>query len=272
MRYPMAGAGAVALLISGAALADETRQIAGHDIRVTDDGMGSAALTVDGTVVLETGVIFLDPDPQAPGGVPVLTGVAGSGGNACGAAPFVLALPEGAAVSLYGPIDSCREFTLQVQPEALVFATDPLPSEPGEIWVWNPITGLTEALPEEFAADPALGWDALPTLAGAHPVDAMQLAPVLQALQAGLGADYPVFAERISDLGSGDLVAGGYLGRACLKVTCEADFAVLYLDAASQQVFAIWHVYGEIENRIWPEDTTQWPEAAMAVLRAEAGE
>ena len=113
--------------------------------------------------------------------------------------------------------------------------------------------------------------EALDSLAGAHPVDAMALAPVLQALQTGLGSDYPAFAERISELGSGDLTATGYLGEACLKFTCEADWALLYLHRETQQVFAIWHVYGEIENRIHPQDTTLWPPEAMALLRERAG-
>jgi hypothetical protein len=166
--------------------------------------MGSAALVVDGEVLHENGVIYLDEAPQTMGGVTVVTGVAGSGGNACGAAPFVLALPEGAAPALYGPVDSCREFSMQVQPEALVFATEPLPSVPGEVWVWNPAEGLTEAPPEDFSADSSAGWEALPRLAQAHPVEAMKLAPVLQALQAGLGADirslpngFPISARAI---------------------------------------------------------------------------
>jgi hypothetical protein len=223
-------------------------------------------------VLHENGVIYLDEAPHSVGGVAVVTGVAGAGGNACGAAPFVLTLPEGSAPALYGPLDSCRAFAMRVQPEALVFSTEPLPSEPGEVWVWNPTTGLTEALPEEFGADTGAGWEAMANLAGAHPVDAMKLAPVLQALQVGLGADYPVFAERISDLGSGDLTAEGYLGRACLKATCEADWAVLYLHGSSRQVFAIWHLTGDTRPRIWPQDRNDWPPEAMAALRGVAGE
>jgi hypothetical protein len=254
-----------------AAQAEEVRQelkpVAGHErIAVISDADGDAQLVVDGLVLLEDGVIFLD-EPVMVGGVPVVTGLAGTGGNACGAAPFVLALPEGAAPALFGPIDSCREVTVRLQPEALVFSTEPLPSEPGEIWVWNPVTGLNEALPEEFAADPAMGWETLPDLALAHPVEAMKLAPVLSALQTGLGPDYPAFAERISDLGSGDLVPGGYLGRACLKFTCDADWAVLYLDASTERVFAIWQVEGEGGPRLWPADRDRWTAAALAVLR-----
>lgn len=271
MRKLSVGLGVIAVLWGTAAIAEDV-SVAGHKISITDDGMGSAALLVDGEVLHENGVIYLDEATQTLGGVTVVTGVAGSGGNACGAAPFVLALPEGAAPALYGPVDSCREFTMQVQPEALVFSTEPLPSQPGEVWVWNPTTGLTEASPEEFSADADAGWEAVPTLAEAHPVDAMKLAPVLAALQAGLGANYPVFAERISDLGSGGLTPEGYLGQACLKYSCETDWALLYLHPATEGVFAAWHVEGEAEAHLWPEDAAVWPAEAMAALRGTAGE
>ena len=269
MHKIVVGLGIAGSLWGVAALAQDL-SVGGHTVSVTDDGMGSAALVVDGEVLHENGVIYLDEATQQISGLTVVTGVAGSGGNACGAAPFVLALQEGAAPALYGPLDSCREFTLQVQPEALVFSTEPLPSEPGEVWVWNLASGLTEALPEEFGTDSGAGWEAVPTLVQAHPVDAMKLAPVLSAVQAGLGSDYPVFAERISDLGSGDLTAEGYLGQACLKFTCDADWAFLYLHPATEGVFVAWHVMGEIEPHVFPQDTTLWPAEAMAALREAA--
>lgn len=156
-----------------------------------------------------------------------------------------------------------------MQPDALVFATEPLPSEAGENWVWTPASGLTKALPEEFSA--VAGWEAMATLAEAHPVDAMKLAPVLGALQGGLGADYAVFADRISDLGSGDLTAGGYLGQACLKLTCDADWAFLDLHAATEGVFAAWAVTGEDGPHLWPADTARWPAEAMAALQGAMG-
>jgi len=156
MRKLGYAAGALAMLWASTALAEELT-VAGHQIKVTDDSMGSSALIVDGEVLHENGVIYLDATTQTLAGLAVVTGVAGAGGNGCGAAPFVLALPDGAAPALYGPLDSCREFTMQVQPEALVFSTEPLPSEPGEVWVWNPLTGLTEALPEDFSADSGAG-------------------------------------------------------------------------------------------------------------------
>ena len=225
-------------------------------------------LFVDGALMLTDGVILLQPESAVVAGRTVVMGVAGAGGNACNAAPFVLTL--GAAPHVWGPVDTCANLEPQVQADAIIYGAAPVPSQPGEVWVWAPVTGFTEADPSEFAA--SAGWDALDGLTGAHPADALAIAPVLAALQAGLGPDYPAFAERISGLGSGDLTPTGYLGRACLKFTCDSDFAVLYIHKATRQVFAIWHVRGEFENRIWPRDTNIWPPEAMATLRANAGE
>lgn len=269
MRTAVCGAGLLAGLFGSAALA-EGLSVAGREIVVSDDDMGSATLAVDGAVLHENGAIYLDDAVLTVGGVTVVTGAAGAGGNACGAAPFVLALPEDKPPTLFGPLDSCREFGMQVQPDALVFSTEPLPSEPGEVWIWNPVTGLTEALPEDFAAD--RGWEAVPDLALQHPVEALRLSPVLAGLQAGLGAEYPDFAERISDLGSGDLTAEGYLGQSCLKFTCDTDWALLYLHPATEGVFAAWAVSGEARPNLWPADIADWPAEAAAALAGAAGE
>ena len=74
------------------------------------------------------------------------------------------------------------------------------------------------------------------------------------------------------DLGSGDLTAEGYLGQACLKYTCETDWALLYLHPATEGVFAAWHVEGESEPHVWPVDASIWPAEAMAALQGAAGQ
>jgi hypothetical protein len=263
MRKLASGLGAVALLFGAAASAEEMT-VAGHRIDVAEDGMGGAALVVDGAVMHENGVILLDAAPQVLDGVTVLTGAAGAGGNACNAAPFVLALPEGAAPEFWGPVDSCAYFTPAAEGGRLVFTSDAVPGAAGESWIWTPDAGFAPGPAKGFAA--SKGWDAFDSLAGAHPVEALAIAPVLKALQAGLGADYPAFAERISELGSGDLTAEGYQGGACLKFSCDTDWAVLYLHRASKGVYAIWHVAGEVEPKVWPTDTTAWPPEALAAL------
>lgn len=255
-------------LVAAMALADSRMSVGGHDIAVTDDGAGMAQLMVDGAVMHENGVIYLDPGPVSLGDLTLVTGAAGAGGNACNAAPFVLALPESGAPEFWGPVDSCAYFTPTLADGRLVFAAEPMPGAAGETWLWTREGGFVPGPAVGFVAEG--GWDGLDRLAGAHPVEALGLAPVMQALQQGLGADYPAFIERIGGLGSGDLTAEGYLGSACVKLTCEADWAILYLHRETQQVFAIWHVYGEIENRIYPEDTNIWPEEAMAILRGSA--
>lgn len=263
-------AGATLALLAGAALAEDIKPVAGHSLAVVGDGSGVATLIVDGAVLHENGVIYLDPEAVIVDGIAVVTGSAGAGGNACNAAPFVLALPEGGAAEFWGPVDSCAYFTPRIDGGKLVFTSDPMPGAAGETWVWSRDGGFSPGPAVGFV--PNAGWEALESLAGAHPADALGLAPVTGTLMAGLGADYPAFVERITGLGSGDLTATGYLGEACIKLTCEADWAVLYLDRATEQPFAIWHVYGEIESRIYPQDTTLWPPEAMALLRERAGE
>lgn len=253
-----------AALLASAALAEESLSVSGHQVAVTGDGLGSAALAVDGEVLHENGVIYLDPEIRDLGGLAVVTGVAGSGGNACNAAPFVLALPEGAPPRFYGPVDSCAYLLPSVEAETLVFTSEPLPGYPGEVWVWTPGQGFAAGEAKAFTA--SAGWESFDNLAGAHPAQALAIAPVLQALEAGLGLDYPTFAERISDLGSGDLTTSGYLGQACIKFTCDEDWALLYLDRASQGVFAAWAVAGTPEPRLWPSDRSLWPEEALAAV------
>lgn len=259
-------------LLAGAAAAEDIRTVSGRSVGVMEDAQGGKVLFVDRSMLHSDGLILLDAEPFLVDGMTVITGVAGAGGNGCNAAPFVLVVPETGAPALYGPIDSCAYLPIvDVQPQAIVFASEPSPADPGEVWVWNRATGFTEALPEVFAPGEGTGWDQLSSLADTHPADALALQPVYDALVTGLGADYDAFAERISGLGAGSLTAEGYLGSACIKLTCEADWAILYLHRETEQVFAIWHVYGEIENRIFPQDTTLWPPEAMELLRASAG-
>jgi hypothetical protein len=259
---------ALALLLfwPAGAHADDAITVAGHEIVVIGDGIWSATLAVDGVTLHENGLIFLDAQVQDLGGLAVVTGVAGAGGNACNAPPFVLTLPEGGPAEFFGPVDSCANLMPSVEAETLVFASDALPGYPGEVWIWTPGKGFAAGPSRDFVA--TAGWEDFDSLAEAHPADALAIAPALAALQAGLGPDYPDFAKRISDLGSGDLTPMGYLGRACIKFTCDEDWALLYLDRASQGVFAAWAVAGIAEPRLWPADRELWPEEARAALPA----
>jgi hypothetical protein len=242
----------------------------GRQIMVTSDADGMALLTVNGATLLQDGVIYLDPGSSTVEGVTVVTGVAGPGGNACNPAPFVLALPEGGAPELWGPIDSCAYFQPQVEAGRLVFAADPLPGAAGETWVWTRDGGFVPGPAVGFVA--TSGWEALDSLSGAHPVDALALVPVLDTLQAGLGADFPVYARLIGGIGAGNLTDEGYLGSACDKPTCETDWAMLYLHRETQGVFAMWQVYGDTAPRVWPADRALWPPEALALLEWETAE
>jgi hypothetical protein len=250
--------------MAGAETVQELHEVAGHKVALVETDAGNKRLVVDGQPLHEDGLILLDPQATVAGET-VLSGVAGAGGNACNAAPFVLLLPQGAPARLDGPLDSCAWLERQVQPGGLVFASEALPGVPAEIWTWTPAGGFAAAPPEEFAPDAAMGWDALPALAGAHPAKALKLAPVYAALQGGLDAAWAEFAERITGLGSGDLLPGGYRGEACIKPVCASDFAVLWVDEAGQGIYAYWRVDGK--GWVWPADTKTWPHWVAADLQ-----
>lgn len=251
--------------------AAESWDLAGHRVELGEADAGGYSLTVDGAEVLSDWFVFADGTQDLPGGA-VLFGVAGAGGNACDAAPFALWLPEGAQAQLSGPIETCSYLEATPIEGGMAWSSASLPGRMTEHWRWTPAGGLQALAPTPFAPDAGRGWEELDSLAGQHPSEALRLEPVYAALTEGLGeAGFQAFAERISELGSGDLTPEGYLGRACLKFTCDADWAVLVLDRESLQAYAIWNVEGEAAPQVWPQDTGAWPEAAKAALREATG-
>lgn len=268
--------GRVILALGLAALpcmaAAESWDLAGHRVEIVEASEGGHSLTVDGAEVLSDWLIFADATQPLPGGA-VLYGVAGAGGNACDAAPFALWLPEGKPAELSGPIETCSYLEARPIEGGVEWQSVSLPGRLTEHWQWTVEGGMLALEPTPFQPDAGRGWDDLPSLAGQHPVEALRLEPVYMALTEGLGEDgFQSFAERIAELGSGDLTGEGYQGEGCMKFTCDEDWAVLYLDSVSEQPFVIWKVSGEASYRIWPEKTDLWPPEAMAMLRDKAGQ
>lgn len=259
----------VTFALSAAGATAEELRVAGRTVAVVTTADGLSALTVDGTAVLTDGLVLIDPFPRDVAGTAVVTGVAGPGGNACNAAPFVLTLRPLADPVLHGPIATCAYLEMKAGPSALAYTGEPTPDTPAEVWVWSPEAGFVAGAPVPFAADPALGWDRLADLAGAHPVEALKLGQVEAQLQASLGTGWDAFAERISGLGSGALTQDGYLGEACLKSDCATDWALLFLHRRSQSAYAAWAEGGQV--RLSPPDPGLWPEEAAAAVQAHLG-
>lgn len=266
--------GVTALLMMGAAAvaqdSKDSRTVAGHAVSIVEGADFLQVLQVDGKDMHSDGLILLDQE-FAVGGVPVLTGVSGSGGNACDAAPFVLVLPEGQPARLDGPIDTCSYMELTPGEAGLEWAAEPLPDMPGEVWRWTPDAGFAKGEATAFAPDATEGWGDLAALKGAHPVDALKLAPVYAELTQGMSAaDWNSYSAILSGLGSGDLTAQGYRGEACTKLICDSEYAVLWLDQASEQAFAFWVQDGQ-EPRSYPADTGAWPQWVLEDLSARVG-
>lgn len=253
-----------AALLPMAAMADDW-QLAGHDVlleEVTDEGY---RLTADGKVVMEDWQIFADQAVELPGGAFIL-GSAGPGGNACNAAPFVLWLPSGGEARLDGPADTCAYMEPVVAGEQVTWSSEALPDQAAEKWIWTPEGGLVAGEGEAFAPVPGLSWEAIAMLAERHPAEAMRIEPVYNEIKAALGDQFPGFAERISGLGSGGLVGKDYYGESCIKLTCETDFAGIWLDMAQKKVFAYIASQDAEGVQLFPADRALWPAAALDAL------
>ena len=233
--------------------------LGGHQVRVIETDSFEQAVTVDGAELLRDGLIFLDGTVEVAG-ESVITGVAGSGGNACDGTPFVVSVKDGTA-KVDGPVDSCRWFDMTVQPDALVFHTEAYPGLPGEVWTWTPVSGLTEALPAAFEPVEGQSWADFSWLEDKHPSDALGFAPVYTAVLAGMSPqDWQQYTSILVQMGSGKLNAQGYSGDACTKTACLSEWAWLWIDKDSQQAVAFWKGADDEEPKSWPADRDSWPD------------
>jgi hypothetical protein len=200
------------------------------------------------------------------GGTPTLVGFAFSGGNVCEGSNFVIALIEGKP-QLWGPIDVCGPTQFEPFAGGLRFFTEAMPGSEGQSWLWTPAGGMVEGPPVAFAPDPALGWAELAAEMPSHPFDILYYAEIAAQIDTVLGADRATFMERIEGLGSGEMRGEDFFGEACVKLTCEEDAAMMYLDASEKRAFLAWTVAGAGEPFLAPPET-EWSEEARAAYLA----
>lgn len=242
----------------------------GHEVTRSENADFEQVISVDGVEVLKDGQVLLDGITEVAG-QQVVTGISGAGGNACNSTPFVLSLKDGKPV-IDGPIDSCSWFEMTPQDGALIFHSEAFPGSPAEIWTWSPVSGLTEASPEGFTPKSDQGWENFASLDSAHPIDALGFAPVYAEVKAGMSAeDWDAYTGILAQLGSGDLVEGGYRGSACNKLICDTEWAILWIDQASQQAFTMWKGGDDEMPKTWPADPGSWPEWVQLDAASSAG-
>ncbi|NPD16222.1 hypothetical protein HOY34_13555 [Xinfangfangia sp. D13-10-4-6] len=233
--------------------------LGGHIVTVTETEDFDQAVVVDGEPILTNGLIFLDGTVEVAGQT-VVTGVAGSGGNACGGTPFVISLADGVP-KLDGPIESCSWFEMTASPDQLLFQTGAYPGLPAQVYSWTPASGLVDQGPKAFAPIEGQTWADFAWLAGKHPSDALGFAPVYAEFTSSMSAsDWDEYAGILVQMGSGDLIDQGYSGNACNKLACLSEWAWLWIDKDSQQAVAVWKNEGDEEPKSWPADRSTWPE------------
>lgn len=265
MKTPVSALALTTILAALPAVAEERASFAlgPHQVTTAETEDYNTAVLVDGEKFHEDAQLLLDGSYEV-GDIPAVVGVAGAGGNSCNAAPFVISLRDGKP-TFDGPIESCEWFTVTLEGDHLRFASDPLPGVDAEVWHWHAEEGFSHAPAEAFSPDPSTGWADLDKLAKAHPSDALKIAPAYAALSSAMSQeDWSLFTGILAQLGSGDLTAEGYAGSACHKAACDAEFAYLFLDRASERPFALWtDQEGQIKTAPARADFPAWVETYL---------
>ncbi len=155
------------------ASADElSMRMYGHQVAIARDAKDMLDLTVDGRTVVRDAVVAID-ETAVVGGVPVLIGERGQGGNACDTQRFVVALPTdakaGARPRIDGPIETCDSTTYRVLADSIVVERPPSPSGEGKRWTWTPDRGFSKVEVIPFVPSDRSGWAALRAHALDHP-------------------------------------------------------------------------------------------------------
>ncbi|MDQ2065854.1 hypothetical protein Q9295_05690 [Xinfangfangia sp. CPCC 101601] len=249
--------------------ADERFDLGGHEVllRATEDF--TSAVIMGGETLHEDAQVLLDPVLDLAG-TPVLSGLSGAGGNACSAAPFVLALKNGQP-ELDGPVETCTYLERSIEGDALVYSNTPLPGVPSEVWRWTVAGGWSQEDGQEFQPLAGETWADSAVLAGKHPIEALGFAPVYAIFKQGMSpVDFAAYTNALAEMGSGDLGALGYQGEACWQVDCEGVWARLWIDPATKTAVAIWQAAEDDAPRFFPEAAETWPawiqDAAQSVL------
>lgn len=133
------------------------------------------------------------------------------------------------------------------------------------MWSKGLIGGLAMAWAGAAAAgEVAAGFEAIAQMEGKPPSEVLALPAVAAAVQAVVGADWPIYQAMLQNPGHGGLKGADYYGSACPDPDCEAGYGTLYVDPATGEVWVAWTDAGRLMFR--PTDGSSddgWPAKAQ---------
>ncbi|MDR1827577.1 MAG: hypothetical protein LBR29_04555 [Methylobacteriaceae bacterium] len=252
-----------ALLCSAPAMAVDVDKFFSHSVELKGEANTEKKLMVDGREVHANWHIGFD-DVVLVGGVPVLVGWSGDGGNLGCSAPFVLSFPADGAVRFDGPMDECAPVDHQLKGHAVVFSQSPRPNRDGRQWIWTPAEGFRESGKIPFTYKTEDGWQVLRERSISHPGDLMEYRNIVDALKQQVGAAFDDYQAMLLGTGSGEYMGDDFYGHACTPHNCGTEEAVLFASARNKRFYTAWTTDGKTVF-IRP-DVSQWPGKARQEL------
>lgn len=253
-----------ALAFASPALADPISfEVFGHAFDIRGEPF-QEELWLDGAKVHENGLLFLD-EIGIVGDTLVIVGLSATGGNMCGAAPFVVSYPAGGPAVFDGPIDTCFQLTATLEPNDVLFQGIPTPLAPGEQWSWHPGAGFVMEAPITFVPHAESGFAAAAAGTIDHPFRLFEYADVLALAEPMMGGERDEILTAFSGPGVGDLRGTLYVGDACFPHNCPYAQTFVAADTATDALYLAWNLSGRLT--VIPS-ADAWPEAAAAALAA----
>jgi hypothetical protein len=241
----------------------EVRQIAGHQVGVIGD-MGEQRLIVDGKALLEDGLIYLEDEVEI-GGLKLLIGASGSGGNACEASPFVLVLAAGRPARLDGPADACFIGGHRLDGASLVFEGQPTPAAAGESLVWTVGEGFRPGVPVPWRVLPGKGWGDIAAAPVEHPADFYLYEPLAAEIDRMAGADRELVRRIFSGVGSAERVGDMIIASSFIATDTTEARALVIASPADRKLWLAWQD-GTGRPRLQTVPEAQWPKPMLAAL------
>jgi len=251
-----------ALALASPALADPISfEVFGHAFEIRGEPF-QEELWLDGTKVHENGLLFVDQIGIVASTL-VIVGTSATGGNLCGAAPFVVSFPSGGTPVFDGPVDTCAALAVTFEPNDVLFQGTPSPLGPGEQWSWHPGAGFVQEAPIAFVPRTESGFAAAAAGAIDHPFRLFEYGDTLELAEAMMGEERDEILTALSGPGASELRSTLYVGDACYPHNCPYAQTFVAADTTTDGLYMAWNLSGRVT--VVP-GIAEWPEAAAAAL------
>lgn len=262
-----AAAFALGISASPAAATVLTFEAFGHRIEFEQDRErdpnGDQVLKVDGGAEVRAGMITFERISRL-GEMTYFVGLAGTGGNACDLAPFIISLPKSGAPKLYGPVDTCTAVGIEYLDDRIVLREGGFPGDVADVWTWTPAGGIVRTS-ETLAADGGKGWADLWDKKADHPSALLFNADAAALLERTAGPDWPAIKAQMNGVGEATWVGDTFVSSSCVKSDCSDAGQLTVIDLQTRKAYlAIKPTGGKI--RVFPP-VKEWPDVPKQGLR-----